>query len=70
MTKMKIKWTTKDVDTDKVIKEWTAEYSRSELLEVMDKCELLAIKDNRKIVWHSCFPNGKAYWVHTGQPTL
>ena len=68
MTKMKIKWTTKDVDTDKVINEWTVEYSRSELLEVMDKCELLAIKDNRKIVWHSRFPNGKAYWVHTGQP--
>ena len=68
MTKMKIKWTTKDIDTDKVIKEWTVEYSRSELLEVFDKSERLAIKKSKNIIWHSCFPNGKAYWVHTGQP--
>ena len=45
MIKMKIKWTTKDIDTDKVIKEWTADYSRSELLEVFDKSERLAIKE-------------------------
>ena len=68
MTKMKIKWTTKDIDTDKVIKEWTVEYSRSELLEVFDKSERLAIKKSQNIIWHSRFPNGKAYWVHTLQP--
>ena len=65
---MKIKWTTKDIDTDKVIKEWIAEYSRSELLEVFDKSERLAIKKSQNIIWHSRFPNGKAFWVHTGQP--
>ena len=65
---MKIKWTTTDVDTGKVIKEWTAEYTKSEFLEVLNNCERMSIKGSRDIVQHSRFPNGKAYWVHTGQP--
>ena len=65
---MKIKWTTTDVDTGKVIKEWTAEYTKSEFLEVFNNCERMSIKGSRDIVQHSRFPNGKAYWVHTGQP--
>ena len=68
MIKMKIKWTTTDVDTGKVIKEWTAEYTKSEFLEVFNNCERMSIKGSRDIVQHSRFPNGKAYWVHTGQP--
>jgi len=66
--KLKLQWTTKDVDTDKVIEDYETSYTYSEFLAVFNKEERELLKKGSDIIWHSRFPNGKAYWVHTGQP--
>ena len=60
--KLKLQWTTKDVDTDKVIEGYETSYTYSEFLAVFNKEERELLKKGSDIIWHSRFPTAK----HTG----
>jgi|11BtaG_2_1085332.scaffolds.fasta_scaffold01258_9 hypothetical protein len=65
---MKIRWTTRNIDNDELIQEYTHSYTNLEFVEDTTKKEKERLQNGLSIVRYSKLSNGKAYWSHVGQP--